>query len=219
MNVEQYSSPITVHNVVLTINLGVTLWLPDVADKLKYVEYNPSRFSAVTFRLKHPKTTALLFSSGKLVCTGARNIFEATLACYKYVKCIREKVNAKASLYDLTVQNIVSSVHMYFAINLTKFHAKFANQCTYEMSLFPGAIWRDKKAKSALVVLIFKSGHLVITGAKRKEELEDTFLRIFPKLLECKQIKDENEAGDPFDDKEQATINNLVNELIEDYDI
>ncbi len=34
------------------------------------VEYRPKRFPGLVFRLKTPKTTTLIFSSGKMVCTG-----------------------------------------------------------------------------------------------------------------------------------------------------
>jgi len=34
-------------------------------------------------RIKEPKTTALVFASGKMVCTGARSEDDATLAARK----------------------------------------------------------------------------------------------------------------------------------------
>ena len=36
-------------------------------------EYNPSRFPAVVMRIRDPKTTALIFSKGKMVITGAKS--------------------------------------------------------------------------------------------------------------------------------------------------
>ena len=36
-------------------------------------EYNPKRFAAVIMRIREPRTTALIFSSGKMVCTGAKS--------------------------------------------------------------------------------------------------------------------------------------------------
>jgi TATA-box binding protein (TBP) (component of TFIID and TFIIIB) len=36
------------------------------------VEYHPDQFPGLVFRLKTPKTATLIFSSGKMVCTGAK---------------------------------------------------------------------------------------------------------------------------------------------------
>jgi len=51
----------------------VPLDLKKIALKARNAEYNPKRFAAVIIRIRDPKTTALIFSSGKMVCTGAKN--------------------------------------------------------------------------------------------------------------------------------------------------
>lgn len=51
------------------INLNVTL----MALGLERVEYEPEVFPGLVYRMEEPKVVILLFSSGKLVCTGARN--------------------------------------------------------------------------------------------------------------------------------------------------
>ena len=58
-----------IHNVVSTISFQTPLDLPLIAWTY-HGEYNPSAFAAVQLRLPNPKTTALVFSSGKMVCTG-----------------------------------------------------------------------------------------------------------------------------------------------------
>ena len=59
--------------------------LKKIALKARNAEYNPKvfyffvftnflqRFAAVIIRIRDPKTTALIFSSGKMVCTGAKD--------------------------------------------------------------------------------------------------------------------------------------------------
>lgn len=59
-------------NIVSTADLKCTLDLRKIALQAKNAEYNPKRFAAVIMRIKEPKTTALIFASGKMVCTGAR---------------------------------------------------------------------------------------------------------------------------------------------------
>lgn len=64
-----------IQNVVGTMNLGFSLELTEIYWKAKNAEYNPSRFAAVIMRLQKPKTTALIFKSGKMVITGAKSEF------------------------------------------------------------------------------------------------------------------------------------------------
>lgn len=66
-----------------TVELGVTLDLKDITMKARNSEYNPKRFAAVIMRIRHPKTTALIFSSGRMVVTGAKDETQARLAARK----------------------------------------------------------------------------------------------------------------------------------------
>lgn len=59
-------------NIVSTVNLGCKLDLKKIALHARNAEYNPKRFAAVIMRIREPRTTALIFSSGKMVCTGAK---------------------------------------------------------------------------------------------------------------------------------------------------
>lgn len=62
-------------NIVSTANLtlnGQKLDLRQIALRCNNVEYKPKRFAAAIMRIRDPKTTALIFASGKMVCTGAK---------------------------------------------------------------------------------------------------------------------------------------------------
>ena len=71
-------------NIVSTVNLGTKLDLKKIALYARNAEYNPKRFAAVIMRIRQPRTTALIFSSGKMVCTGAKSEEESRLAARKY---------------------------------------------------------------------------------------------------------------------------------------
>ncbi|AWP15918.1 putative TATA box-binding protein-like protein 2 [Scophthalmus maximus] len=60
-------------NIVSTVNLCCPLDLKFIALQARNAEYNPKRFAAVIMRIREPRTTALIFSSGKMVCTGAKS--------------------------------------------------------------------------------------------------------------------------------------------------
>lgn len=136
-----------------------------IALNCRNAEYNPRRFAAVIMRIRDPKTTALIFSSGKMVCTGAKSEELSRDAAKKYAKAIK-KVGFNVSMQDFKIQNIVGSTDVGFPIsleNLSSTHDKFS---TYEPELFPGLIYRMKDPK--IVLLIFASGKIVLTGAKNK---------------------------------------------------
>jgi transcription initiation factor TFIID TATA-box-binding protein len=53
-------------------------------------EIDPKRFTAVIMRIREPKTTALIFASGKMVVTGAKSEDDSKLASRKYSRIIQK---------------------------------------------------------------------------------------------------------------------------------
>nr|GMC84189.1 TATA-box-binding protein [Ipomoea batatas] len=186
----------TLQNIVSTVNLDCKLDLKSIALQARNAEYNPKRFAAVIMRIRDPKTTALIFASGKMVCTGAKSEEQSRLAARKYARII-QKLGFPAKFKDFKIQNIVGSCDVKFPIRLEGLaysHGAFSsvsiricNQCLttyslngnficcshvikcfifmqYEPELFPGLIYRMKQPK--IVLLIFVSGKIVLTGAK-----------------------------------------------------
>lgn len=51
-------------------------------------EYNPARFTGLIMRIQNPRATALIFRSGKVVCTGARSEDDSLLAAKKFARII-----------------------------------------------------------------------------------------------------------------------------------
>ena len=76
---------ITIQNIVAIADLGSDLNLNEVAMGLglENVEYEPEQFPGLVYRIKEPKVAMLLFSSGKIVCTGARSTEDALIAVEK----------------------------------------------------------------------------------------------------------------------------------------
>ncbi len=72
-----------------TANLSTKLQLRTIALHCRNAEYNPKRFAAVIIRIREPKTTALIFSSGKMVITGAKSEEMSQTAAKKYAKMIK----------------------------------------------------------------------------------------------------------------------------------
>ncbi|KAJ2901792.1 transcription factor TFIID [Zalerion maritima] len=153
----------TLQNIVATVNLDCRLDLKTIALHARNAEYNPKRFAAVIMRIREPKTTALIFASGKMVVTGAKSEDDSKLASRKYARII-QKLGFHAKFTDFKIQNIVGSCDIKFPIRLEGLASRHHNFSSYEPELFPGLIYRMIKPK--IVLLIFVSGKIVLTGAK-----------------------------------------------------
>lgn len=130
-------------------------------------------------RIRDPKTTALIFASGKMVVTGAKSEDDSKLASRKYARII-QKLGFNAKFTDFKIQNIVGSCDIKFPIRLEGLASRHHNYSSYEPELFPGLIYRMMKPK--IVLLIFVSGKIVLTGAKVREEIYQAFEMMVPVL-------------------------------------
>mmetsp|Transcript_30500 Transcript_30500/g.47780 ORF Transcript_30500/g.47780 Transcript_30500/m.47780 type:complete len:254 (-) Transcript_30500:726-1487(-) len=169
-----------VQNVVATVNLGVQLDLKRITLRARNAEYNPRRFAAVIMRIRDPKSTALIFSSGKIVATGAKSEEEAKTACKKYTRIIQRLGYGHAKFADFKIQNIVASCDIKFPVRLESLAHAHNQFCSYEPELFPGLIYRMITPR--VVLLIFVSGKLVLTGAKQRRDIYQAFNNIYSVL-------------------------------------
>ncbi|KAJ9478822.1 TATA-box-binding protein [Pseudozyma hubeiensis] len=174
----------TLQNIVATVNLEVRLDLKTIALHARNAEYNPKRFAAVIMRIREPKTTALIFASGKMVVTGAKSEDDSRLASRKYARII-QKLGFEAKFSEFKIQNIVGSCDVRFPIRLEGLAYSHGVYSSYEPELFPGLIYRMVKPK--VVLLIFVSGKIVLTGAKVREEIYQAFNLILPVLAEFRK--------------------------------
>ncbi|XP_012281073.1 TATA-box-binding protein [Orussus abietinus] len=171
-------------NIVSTVNLNCKLDLKKIALHARNAEYNPKRFAAVIMRIREPRTTALIFSSGKMVCTGAKSEEDSRLAARKYARII-QKLGFAAKFLDFKIQNMVGSCDVKFPIRLEGLVLTHGQFSSYEPELFPGLIYRMVKPR--IVLLIFVSGKVVLTGAKVRQEIYEAFDNIYPILKSFKK--------------------------------
>ena len=88
---------ITVQNIVAAINLGGKIHLEKAARTLPRSMYEPEQFPGLIHRMLDPKTVILLFSSGKLVCTGAKHEEDVYRSVNNLHALLEEK---KLMIYD-----------------------------------------------------------------------------------------------------------------------
>ena len=77
-----------IQNIVGTTDLGHSLNLNSVAIAfgLEKIEYEPEQFPGLVYRMDNPKLVLLFFGSGKVVCTGGKNIEEMEVGVEKVRK-------------------------------------------------------------------------------------------------------------------------------------
>ena len=171
-------------NIMASVNMQTRLDLDKITQTARNAEYNPKRFQAVIMRIREPRTTALIFASGKMIVTGARSEDAALIAGKKYVAII-VKVGFPARFEEFKVQNMTCSCDAGFPIRLEGFAFAHSGHSTYEPELFPGLVYRMTDPKC--VMLIFVSGKIVLTGSKSINALTAAFEKVFPLLLEYRK--------------------------------
>jgi len=176
---------IRIENVVASVSLNQSIDLLSVVKALpQAVEYKPEQFPGLVFRLRKPKTATLIFSSGKMVCTGARSEDLARKAVRRVISELRTNGILIVSKPEIQVQNIVASANLGGKVDLER--STFAlGRTLYEPEQFPGLIFRMETPK--VVILLFASGKLVCTGAKKEQDVEDAVGKL-RQLLEEEQL-------------------------------
>lgn len=136
-------------------------------------------------RIREPRSTALIFASGKVIVTGARNEEESKESSKKYVAIIKLCGHSQAGFNDYKVQNLTATMDTGFPIRLEALILAHSQQATYEPELFPGLIFRMEDPK--VTCIIFVSGKVVMTGCKNQESLEAAAGKVYPTLLDFRK--------------------------------
>ena len=166
------SRDIKIVNIVVSASLEHAIPLEKMAATLSNTEYNQEQFPGLVIRIKEPKTSALIFSSGKIVCTGARTIEKVQESIKKIIKSL-EKINVKITVKPvIKIVNIVASGSVPMALNLNELAVKLKN-VEYEPEQFPGLVYKLQASKrnAQATFLLFSNGKIVCTGTKSEEEV------------------------------------------------
>ncbi len=170
---------IQVVNIVVSTSLKHDIPLEKMAATLSNTEYNPEQFPGLVIRIKEPKTSALIFSSGKVVCTGARSMDKVEESIKKIIKSL-EKIGIKITIKpEIKIQNIVASGTVGIDLNLNTLAMKLDNT-EYEPEQFPGLVYKLPQAKATF--LLFSNGKVVCTGTKSEAEVHKALDKLIENL-------------------------------------
>ena len=161
---------VKIENVVVFATLGKDIPLEKISKELVGAEYTPEAFPGVIYRIKDPKTAALIFSSGKIVCTGARSPKFAKTAVQKVVDDMKALNIDMPDTFHTGVENIVASTQIDAKDKLNlEFIAYNLENAEYEPEQFPGLVYRISDPRVAF--LLFGTGKIICTGARKIEEI------------------------------------------------
>jgi transcription initiation factor TFIID TATA-box-binding protein len=172
---------IKIQNVVAAATLNQKVDLNAVVKSFPGVEYRPEQFPGLVFRIRRPKTATLIFNSGKMVCTGAKSEKESRRAVMTVVKELKKGGIVIIKKPDLKIVNIVASASLGGRVELEQAVGTLG-KTMYEPEQFPGLIYRMDEPK--VVMLIFASGNLVCTGAKKEQDVYDAVHKLHERLEE-----------------------------------
>jgi len=175
---------IIVQNMVATTNIGNELDLEKMAQVLVEAEYDRQRFPGLIFHIDDPKTAVLLFRTGNVTCTGAKNVDMIQKAISIVVEKISEADFEVNKDFEIIVQNIVATTDLKADLNLTNLAMSLnLEKVEYEPEVFPGLVYRNPVPKA--VMLLFSSGKMVCTGAKKLGDVRDAIECVRQELRKC----------------------------------
>jgi len=170
---------IKIQNIVATTSFDQSIPLVKLAETLPNTEYNPEQFPGLVMRIKEPKTSALIFSSGRVVCTGAKSmkkVHEAIQNIMKNLEKIKIKIKSEPKV---TVQNMVASGSIGIELNLNSLAVNLENT-EYEPEQFPGLVYKLQGTKATF--LLFSNGKIVCTGTKSETKLHEAVDKLIENL-------------------------------------
>lgn len=179
---------VKIQNIVAFTALGKPVSLSKLLEKVEDTEWQPETFPGLIYRINNPRATALIFSQGKIVCTGTKSVKDVKIAMHKIVDRISEVGIKMPDKFKIKVENIVASSKIKANLNLEEIAFTLENS-EYEPEQFPGLVYRITEPRVAF--LLFSSGRIICTGARNiesihralhkfREELEGIGIEVVP---------------------------------------
>ncbi len=156
-------------NIVISTSLEHKIPLERLIMDLPNTEYNPEQFPGLIMKIREPRASFLIFSSGKVVCTGTKSLDEVELALERLIEYMA-KVDVEITVKpQVRVENVVASSDIDMKLDLNEIAIKLTN-VEYEPEQFPGLVFKIQDETKA-TFLIFGNGKIVCTGTKSDKDV------------------------------------------------
>ena len=160
-----------IENIVASGSIADSIDLEMLIDKMENYDLNKKRFPGAVLRLLNPKIAVLIFSSGKVVITGAKSPEDLVHGQDILIEKMKEAGVICHDTPDVAITNMVCSYDLGKYINLNKVVVTLnLENIEYEPEQFPGLVYRISDPK--IVALLFSSGKIILTGGKTMEDVE-----------------------------------------------
>ncbi|XP_034133504.1 uncharacterized protein LOC117587117 isoform X2 [Drosophila guanche] len=179
---------IVINNVVCTFSVRCHLKLRDIALRGSNVEYRREN-GMVTMKLRRPYTTASIWSSGRITCTGATSEEMAKVAARRYARYLG-KLDFPTRFQNFRVVNVLGTCSMPWAIKIVNFSTKYPKNASYEPELHPGVTYKMHMPKATLK--IFSTGSITVTAAS-VNDVEAAIQQIYPLVHEFRKQRSPEE--------------------------
>jgi len=159
---------INIENIVVSTQIANALDLDGLSAVIVDSKFNPEDFPGLIIHFTEPQSVILLFSTGKVVCTGAKKIEDVNDIVHKI--CAKVK-NAGFQVFkspDLKVQTIVASIELGRQLNINAIAPTLGlENIEYKPDEFPGLIY--KMDDPTTTNILFNSGKIVCTAESLKD--------------------------------------------------
>ncbi|ALC48526.1 Trf2 [Drosophila busckii] len=213
---------IVINNVVCSFSVRCHLKLRDIALNGSNVEYRREN-GMVTMKLRRPYTTASIWSSGRITCTGATSEIQAKIAARRYARCLA-KLGFPTHFQNFRIVNVLGTCSMPWAIKIVNFSERHRNNASYEPELHPGVTYKMREPKATLK--IFSTGSITVTAAS-VNDVESAIQHIYPLVHEFRKQRSAEElqhlrakqrhlhGGGGGGGDANANVNELENQAVE----
>ena len=114
-------------NIVISTSLEHKIPLERLIMDLPNTEYNPEQFPGLIMKIREPRASFLIFSSGKVVCTGTKSLDEVELALERLIEYMA-KVDVEITVKpQVRVENVVASSDIDMKLDLNEIAIKLTN--------------------------------------------------------------------------------------------
>ena len=167
---------LSIVNLVATAELDQSVNLEHLVNVHGFL-YDYEIYHCAYLKDRRTKGKVSIFSSGKMICIGAKSLEAAKHDLNYAAKRLAELGLISRTRIRAKLQNIVATADLGKSLDLESIASKLPH-AIYEPEQFPGAVYWAPELDGA-AMLLFPTGKIVVAGIKRQESLP-----VAEKLLE-----------------------------------
>ncbi|XP_071514944.1 TATA box-binding protein-like 1 [Panulirus ornatus] len=186
MNVDNPLIIVTVENVNSSFSVTCSLDLRHIVLAEKNVELHKGH---LTMKLRRPRATASIHSSGRIVCTGSTSVSESRVAARRFARRL-QKLGYEVKLQNFKVTCVMGSCNMPFAIDLIPFSQKFSSASFVDSVRHHVVRYKIDDLKA--IARVHATGYIYVLAPSIKN-LRSAIKHIFPLVKACGRMQTKEE--------------------------